>query len=111
MSTVAKIIAAVAFAFFLMAIGSHVATMQSSRDHQRLTTDVATLAEGNATLRDQNAKLKRHITGLHTDARVIERHARDQLGLIRHDEILILLNQPEPPRRQAVSATPQAVAH
>lgn len=95
MSNLAKVIVAIAFLIFVMALGYHVAMSNASEDHLRLTRDVEGLRAGNLAIQAENHALRTQIDGLRTDARVIERAVRDDLGLVRRDELLILLNQPE----------------
>lgn len=96
MSSLAKVIVAIAFLIFVMALGYHVAMSNSSEDHLRLTRDADTLRAGNDAIRAENQALRTRIAGLRNDARVIERTVRDDLGMVRRDEILILLNQDDP---------------
>lgn len=46
-------------------------------------------------LRAENARLSEEIRALRTDARAIERLAREQLGLARPDETVFLVTDPE----------------
>ncbi len=83
------------FLIFVLSLGYYVASSGDSKDYQRLLEDSATLKEGNDTLRAENDALRETIVGLRRDHRVIERRIRDDLGKVRRDEIMILLNQPE----------------
>lgn len=99
MSPIAKIIVALAFLVFVMSLAFYVATSNSSEDYQRLRRDVAELRQGNDALASTNREIQANIVALREDSRVIERRIRDDLGMVRRDEVLILLNQPEPHQR------------
>lgn len=94
MSTIAKVLVAVAFALFLMALGYSVATSRASEDYHRLVRDVESLRTENAELADENRRLAAYKQALETDSRLIERRVRGHIGMVRRDELLILLNQP-----------------
>ena len=94
-SSITKIVLTILFVIFLFVIGGRVATHQSDQDFLRLQEKVSSLGESNKTLRHDNEALRSYIDALHSDPSVIERQARDDLKLIRPDEVLILLNQEE----------------
>jgi cell division protein FtsB len=52
---------------------------------------LAEVSQRNRHLAKQNEALKREIEGLHSDPEVWERAAREELGFIRPDEIVINL--------------------
>jgi cell division protein DivIC len=66
-----------------------------------LRREAAALAREHEELRRQNAALREEIRLLHTPE-YIERMAREQLGLVRPDEIAIILVQPTPPPAPSV---------
>lgn len=100
MSAIIKVLMTLSFVVFVMTLGSHVASSHDADDYVRLEQDAAALREGNAALDAENAALRARIGALRSDPRVIEQHARDQLKMVRRDEVLLLLDQPEVvPRR------------
>ncbi|MFA5624962.1 MAG: septum formation initiator family protein [Bradymonadales bacterium] len=64
-----------------------------AEDLVRLKQDLAEVEEGNAELRKQNELLQIRIVSLRSDPRSIERKVRDELGLVRQNEVIMLLNQ------------------
>lgn len=95
MSAIIKVLMTIAFVVFVMTLGSHVASSHDADDYVRLEQDAEALRENNAALKASNAALRAHIEALRNDPRVIEQHARDALKMVRRDEVLLLLNQPE----------------
>jgi cell division protein FtsB len=57
----------------------------------RLEDDLRSLREGNRRLEKENAELRRQIKGLRDDRHVIERVARDELGMVRPEDIVFQL--------------------
>jgi cell division protein FtsB len=94
MSALAKIIVALSFFVGLMAIGSHVATSESSQDYIRLQEKVRAYEAENAAQRLRNQAFASYVQALKTEGAVIEHRARADLKMMRPDEVLILLNQP-----------------
>jgi cell division protein FtsB len=58
---------------------------------RKLDQDIARQESANQTLREQNARLQRRIRALSSpiDPRVLEKEAREQLGFVRPDEVLV----------------------
>ena len=58
---------------------------------QRLDLDIARQEAANQKLREENAKLGRRVRALSApiDSRVLEKQAREQLGFVRPDEVLV----------------------
>jgi cell division protein FtsB len=54
----------------------------------RLEGDLKRLEENNRHLREQNGKLRQQINGLKDDSGAIEAVARDELGLVRPEDIV-----------------------
>ena len=54
---------------------------------QRLTRQMHEQTELNRQLQDRNAVLEREVLDLQTGNEVVEQRAREQLGLIREDEV------------------------
>jgi cell division protein FtsB len=58
---------------------------------RRLDQDIARQEAANRALREENARLQRRIRALSApiDPRVLEKEAREQLGFVRPDEVLV----------------------
>jgi cell division protein FtsB len=58
---------------------------------RRLDQDIARQEAANQALRDENARLQRRVRALSSpmDPRVLEKEAREQLGFVRPDEVLV----------------------
>ncbi|MBO5754259.1 MAG: septum formation initiator family protein, partial [Proteobacteria bacterium] len=63
----------------------------SSDTYVRLTADLNEVRAGNAELKKTNDLLKIRIESLRNDSRAIERKVRDELGMARPDEVVIML--------------------
>jgi cell division protein FtsB len=58
---------------------------------QKLERDIARQESSNSALREENARLQRRVRALSSpiDRRVLEKEAREQLGFVRPDEVLV----------------------
>jgi cell division protein FtsB len=54
----------------------------------RLERDLRELEEGNRRLQEENARLRQRIRSLRDDRDAIERVARDELGLVRPEDVV-----------------------
>lgn len=61
------------------------------RRYFRLQREIEAIAQRNRRLADENAALKREIEALSSDPESIERAAREVLGFIKPDEVIIKL--------------------
>lgn len=93
MENVVKLILSFAFIILVSYLGYLVYEQANSEEYQRLSAALQEVEEGNARLREENTQLYHRIEALREDPRAIERKVRDELNLIRSDEVLILLNQ------------------
>ena len=66
----------------------------------RLTANLEEVREGNAVIAKKNALLKTKIDALRHDPRAIERKVRDELGLVRSDEIVVFFRNPDGSARE-----------
>ena len=66
----------------------------------RLTANLEEVREGNAVIAKRNALLKTKIDALRHDPRAIERKVRDELGLVRSDEIVVFFRNPDGSARE-----------
>jgi cell division protein FtsB len=58
---------------------------------RRLDQDIARQEAANQAMREKNARLQRRVRALSSpmDPRVLEKEAREQLGFVRPDEVLV----------------------
>jgi cell division protein FtsB len=58
---------------------------------RKLDQDIARQESANQALREENARLQRRVRALTSpiDPRVLEKEAREQLGFVRPDEVLV----------------------
>ncbi len=59
----------------------------------RLKADHAALSADNARIASENAAMRQQIDRLTNDPAMIERVARDELGLVRNDETVFLVGE------------------
>lgn len=64
------------------------------RRYVRLSNDVTSLKERNQRLSDDNARLRREVDALRSDPKAIERAAREELGLVKANEVVFSLEGP-----------------
>ncbi len=95
MGNVIKLVLGFVFVVGVMLLGYRVATDGGEEDYLRMQADLVELRAGNAALQEVNAALALRIEALRSDPRAIERSVRDELGMVRRDELVILLNRPE----------------
>ncbi len=72
----------------VMAVPTLVLDEQGLPRYRRLRGEVAELREANDELAREIAALKREIDALRTDPTYVERIARDELGMVREEEIV-----------------------
>jgi cell division protein FtsB len=58
---------------------------------RKIDGDIARQESANAALREENARLQRRVRALSSpiDPRILEKEAREQLGFVRPDEVLV----------------------
>ncbi|MDX9721796.1 MAG: septum formation initiator family protein [Myxococcota bacterium] len=93
MQTFGKVVASLAFFLLLMWLGYAAMSGESAADYARMQDTAKTLSAQNEALRLENHRIEAQIVALREDARVIERQARNELELIRRDEVLVILGQ------------------
>ncbi len=79
-------LAAVAIALALAALSA--ADSRGLRRYFRLREEIASYEEKNRSLAGQNASLRLEIEALSGDTKALERAAREDLGLVRPDEVV-----------------------
>lgn len=85
----ALIVGAAAVSLALLA--ASLADPGGARLLRRLDQDIAHQEAANQALREENARLRRRVRALSApvDPRVLEKEAREQLGFVRPDELLV----------------------
>ena len=95
MENIIKLVLGFIFIIFVGYLINQVYTQAHSETYVKLTKDIAEVESGNAKIQETNDLLRVRIESLRTDPRAIERKVRDELGMARPDEIVILLKRPE----------------
>ena len=76
-----------------------------------LSSQVHEQQEKNAAARHRNYQLAAEVSDLKEVLEMVEEKARGELGMLRPDELLVLVNRPAPPQAPgAAAATPPAAA-
>lgn len=91
MENILKLVLGSAFIIFVAYLGYQVYAQASSDTFMRLTHDLAEVEEGNQKIAQDNDLLRVRIESIRSDPRAIERKVRDELGMARPDEVIILL--------------------
>ena len=82
--------------FFLLVVGTGLAVFYFGvGNYQRLSLlshNVSMQREKNGEIKQQVEQLRREVRGLQTDDRVLEQAARNELGMARKDEYVIIFN-------------------
>lgn len=80
-------------AFVLVALVWLAVDPRGLRHTRRLQEDLVGHEATNARLREENARLRRELERLAADPAALERAAREELGLIRPDEVVFRLEE------------------
>lgn len=75
------------------------AALKGWRDYQRARSREAALQQRVAETERRITELRRQVRALADDPAALERVAREDLGLVRPDEVVIVLPEPGPPAR------------
>lgn len=95
MENILKLLLGFTFIIFVGYLIFQIFEQASSDTYVRLTADLNEVRAGNAELKKTNDLLKIRIESLRNDSRAIERKVRDELGMARPDEVVILLKPQE----------------
>lgn len=85
-----KLICGLFFVIFVSYLGYQIYEQVTSDTYKELTAEIESVEAGNKQLAQKNALLRTRIQALRTDSRAIERKVRDELGMARSDEIILL---------------------
>lgn len=89
--------ATVVVAVALVALAA--AGLKSWRDYERAREREAALVESIAQSERRIRQLEHRIENLDRDPATLDRLAREELGLVRADEVVVVLPEPKPARR------------
>ena len=95
METVVKLVLGIAFIVFVSYLSYQIYIQASSDTYLKLTAEIAEIEAGNAERAEANRLLRTRIEALRSDPRAIERKVRDELGMARTDEVILLFKQEE----------------
>lgn len=94
MENIVKLLLGFTFIVFVAYLIFEIFEQASSDAYLRLNAKLEEVEEGNRELGKKNDLLRIKIDSLRTDNRAIERQIRNELGLVRSDEVLILFKEP-----------------
>ena len=97
MENLLKLILGFGFIVLVSYLVYQIFVQASSDTYLRLTSEIAEVSDGNAKLKETNDLLRVRIEALRAEPRAIERKVRDELGMARSDEVIIMLRNFEDP--------------
>ena len=90
MENLVKFVIGVAFIVVVSYLAYQSFEQASSDTYVKLTSEIETVEDGNDVIAEKNDLLRTKIEALRTDSRAIERKCRDELGMARSDEVILL---------------------
>ncbi|MBQ1924717.1 MAG: septum formation initiator family protein, partial [Proteobacteria bacterium] len=91
MENILKLLLGFGFIILVSYLVYQIFVQASSDTYVRLTSEISDVSAGNAKLKETNDLLRVRIEALRVEPRAIERKVRDELGMARPDEVIILL--------------------
>lgn len=91
MENILKLVLSFVFIIFVAFLIYQIFVQASSDTYVRLTNELAEIKAGNEVISNRNDLLRVRIDALRSDPRAIERKVRDELGMARPDEVIIML--------------------
>lgn len=85
-----KFVIGVAFIIVVSYLGYQFFEQASSDTYVKLTSEIENVEAGNDVIAEKNNLLRTKIEALRSDSRAIERKCRDELGMARPDEVILL---------------------
>jgi cell division protein FtsB len=79
--------------FTVMSVSLRILNAEGLPRYRKLRAQLAHVQQENATLNKDIARLEREVRGLSHDPEVVERIARDELGLLREGELLFQFSE------------------
>lgn len=95
METIFKLLLGMGFIVLFAYLVFQINEQATSETFVRLTANLEEVRAGNAVIAKKNDLLKTKIEALRHDPRAIERKVRDELGLVRPDEIVVFFRNPD----------------
>lgn len=96
MESALRVVLILAFTGLVLFAAKYVHENPVEVEIDRLETEVERLHEANDGLRTENDRYRTLVRGLREDSRVLDRRARETLGLSRPDELILLFEPNEP---------------
>ena len=93
MENLFKIVLGFAFIIFVAFLVYQIFEQASSDTYVRITSDLAEVKAGNEVMAQKNDLLRVRIESIRSDPRAIERKVRDELGMARPDEVIIIFKE------------------
>ena len=90
MENLIKLILGISFVVFVSYLVYQIFVQASPETYIRLTEEIEQVETKNAEIAETNDLLRTKIQALRTDKRAIERKVRDELGMARPDEVILL---------------------
>jgi cell division protein FtsB len=98
MSPASRIALALLVLALMVYVPYHVLKNDPTTDYERLQRSVAQMRASNEALKRENQRLEERHKHL-KDPRLLERHARERLDMIRPNEVLLVFPEPDPLKR------------
>ncbi len=93
MENLIKFIIGISFIVVVSYLGYEIFEQASSDTYVKLTSEIEDVESGNEAIAAKNDLLRTKIEALRADSRAIERKCRDELGMARADEIILLFRE------------------
>ncbi|MBQ8036075.1 MAG: septum formation initiator family protein [Proteobacteria bacterium] len=100
MENILKLLLGFGFIILVSYLVYQIFVQMSSDTYLRLTSEISEVSAGNEKLKEANDLLRVRIDALRSEPRAIERKVRDELGMARPDEVIILLRNFEDPETE-----------
>lgn len=100
MENILKLLLGFGFIILVSYLVYQIFVQASSDTYVRLTSEISDVSAGNAKLKETNDLLRVRIEALRVEPRAIERKVRDELGMARPDEVIILLRNFDDPETE-----------
>lgn len=104
MENILKLLLGFGFIILVSYLVYQIFVQASSDTYLRLTSEISEVSAGNDRLKEANDLLRVRIEALRSEPRAIERKVRDELGMARPDEVIILLRNFEDSETETAEA-------
>ena len=103
MENLFRLIFGFAFIIFVAFLVYQIFEQASSDTYVRLSSDLAEVQAGNNVIAKKNDLLRIRIESIKSDPRAIERKVRDELGMVRPDEVIIIFKNDDKAQDKGVT--------